>query len=233
MKHTVSARRRKLEILLCIILILLMGSLTEKMDGMYLNPEDAFWAIEELEGIGPSKKIIYQKESADGERMYFVGLLEPEKDTELMRHVGFSYGQYDTYYSIVVLEKVWDIFWKQSDNEGAYIEYLNQEIDVRYKKNMSAFLVSCRNPDVKEVHLRWGELLENGTYDWTAIHGGSALFVIENDGYFVHKIDEDITEQYDDIQAIYIEGRDKDGSILYRHGIDDEGRRFTFNKEVK
>ena len=151
MKQTVSARRRKLEILLCIILILLMGSLTAKMDGMYLNPENAFWAIEELEGIGPSEKIIYRKESADGKRMYFVGLLEPEKDTELMQHVGFSYGEYDTYYSIVVLEKVWDTFWKQSDNEGAYIEYLNHEIDVRYKKNMSVFLLFRHSFLIKQV----------------------------------------------------------------------------------
>ena len=34
------------------------------------------------------------------------------------------------------------------------------------------------------------------------------------------------------IQTTYIEGRDKDGNILFRHGVDDEGRRFVNGVEV-
>lgn len=237
MKQAISGKRRKQEILVCILLILFMVLLAIKMDGLYLDSEKAFRKVEELNGIGPSEKILLQKKSEDGQKLYFVGLLKLEEDTEFQNLVGYE-GEQGAYYSIVVLEKVWNLFWAESRTEGAYIEYFNQEISAWYKKNMGVFLGACQNPEVTEVRMKWGHWMEDAEENWVTYDMGKATYPIGEDGFFYQEVDESralLDEKGREmlIQTTYLEGRDKNGKILYRQGIDDEGRRFVNNEEVQ
>lgn len=237
MKQAISGKRRKQEILVCILLILFMVLLAIKMDGLYIDSEKAFREVEELNGIGPSEKILLQKESEDGQKLYFVGLLKPEEDTEFQNLVGYE-GEQGAYYSIVVLEKVWNLFWAESRTEGAYIEYFNQEIGAWYKKNMGVFLGACQNPQVTEVRMKWGNWMETEGESWMTYEMGEGVYSIGADGFFFQEVIEKDNLSYKNggicsIQTTYIEGRDKNGKILYRQGIDDAGRKFVNNEEVQ
>ncbi len=61
------------------------------------------------------------------------------------------------------------------------------------------------------------------TYDM-----GKVTYPIGEDGFFYQEVDTSKRLKYEDggvksIQCTYLEGRDKDGNVLYRDGIDDEG----------
>lgn len=237
MKQVISGKRRKQEILVCIFLILFMVLLAIKMDGLYIDSEKAFREVEELNGIGPSEKILLQKKSEDGQKLYFVGLLKPEENTKFQNLVGYE-GEQGAYYSIVVLEKVWNLFWAESRTEGAYIEYFNQEIGAWYKKNMGVFLGACQNPQVTEVRMKWGNWMETEGESWMTYEMGEGVYSIGADGFFFQEVREKDNLSYKNggicsIQTTYIEGRDKNGKILYRQGIDDTGRKFVNNEEVQ
>ena len=57
-------------------------------------------------------------------------------------------------------------------------------------------------------------------------------YPVDENGFFYEKVDISDRMQYEDgsietlVQTTYLEGRDKEGNVLYRDGIDDEGNRW-------
>lgn len=238
MKQAISGSRRKKEILVSVILIFLMLFLAMEMDELYLDPEQAFWEIEKLNGIGPSEKILLQIEDAERGQMFFVGKLPPREETIFSREKSSETEEYELYYSRVTLEKVWGIFWMEDKTNGAYTDYYHQEISAHYDGNMDLLIGACQNPDVAEVTMRWGHWLETEEKSRMIYEMGEGTYSIGEDGFFYQKVDakdalRDKENRMHLIQTTYIEGRDKDGKILYRHGMDDAGRRFVNNEEMK
>ena len=126
----------------------------------------------------------------------------------------------------------------EDKTNGAYMEYYPWEISAHHDRNMGVLLGACQNPDVTEVTMKWGHWLETEAKSWMIHEMGEGTYPIGEDGFFYQEIEEegalrDQENRIHLIQTTYIEGRDKDGNILYRKGIDDEGRRFIDNVEVE
>lgn len=231
MKKGMNARRRKGEILLCILLLAWMGLVTMKAQRLYLDPEKAFWESERLAGIGPSEKILLQKEDEEKDMLYMIGRLEQEKTTEFMTLSGKEADQTAGWLSVVYLEKVGGIFWRE---KWTSTEYFYTELQAWYNDNMEMMLGFCRNPDIKEVTMVYGHTWEqDGT--WAPHVLGEGIYEMDADGFFYQEIDTSkaLHEHEEDkfglraVNVLYMEGRDKDGTILYRHGIDKDGTSWT------
>lgn len=126
------------------------------------------------------------------------------------------------------------------------VDYYNTELKAYYNENMGMMLGACQNPDITEVTLRWGHWEEGETDGAELYVMGEAILPVDEKGFFYQEVDEskaivDIIPYEDGsweerqqlIQTVYLEGRDKDGNVLYRDGMDEVERRFVNNEEVK
>lgn len=86
--------------------------------------------------------------------------------------------------------------------------------------------------------MKWGNWMETEGESWMTYEMGEGVYSIGADGFFFQEVREKDNLSYKNggicsIQTTYIEGRDKNGKILYRQGIDDAGRKFVNNEEVQ
>lgn len=78
----------------------------------------------------------------------------------------------------------------------------------------------------------------DGPKGWETYVMDEGNYTMDESGFFYQEVDVEkaLPDKYggsQSIQTVYIEGRDEDGNILYRHGMDADGKRFSFNEEVK
>ena len=241
MKNTINAKRRKVEIIFCVLAILFMVFLTMKANGLYIDPEKAAFDAQRLEGYDPFEKILLQKDSELGDRRrYYVGLgKQPEKrefvsmidEQEAM--IGKEAKRLPVYYDkegyLIIVELAKGLLWRAEDVRTEYFHIV--PIHAYYQEDMQMMLGLCLHPEVTEVTMKWGYWMEDENGKWVTYDMGKGIYPIGKDGFFYQEVD--IRKQLKDedgssylVQTTYLEGRDKDGNILYRNGIDDEGNRY-------
>lgn len=238
MKKTINAKRRKVEIIFCVLAILFMVFLTMKANGLYIDPEKAAFDAQRLEGYDPFEKILLQKDSELGDRRrYYVGLgKQPEKrefvsmidEQEAM--IGKEVKRLPVYYDkegyLIIVELAKGLLWRAEDVRTEYFHIV--PIDAYYQEDMKMMLGLCLHPEVTEVTMKWGHWMEDAKGNWVTYDMGKVTYPIGEDGFFYQEVDTSKRLKYEDggiksIQCTYLEGRDKDGNVLYRDGIDDEG----------
>lgn len=248
MKKTINAKQRKVEILFCVLAILFMVFLTMKANGLYIDPEKAAFDAQRLEGYDPFEKILLQKDSEMGDRRrYYVGLgKQPEKrefvsmideqETMIGKEVKRLPVYYDKEGYLIIVELAKGLLWRAEDVRTEYFHIV--PIHAYYQEDMQMILGLCLYPEVTEVTMKWGHWMEKEDGTWMTHDIGENTYTIGEDGFFYQEVDESRASVDEKgrkmlIQTTYLEGRDKNGKILYRQGIDDEGRSFVNNKEVQ
>lgn len=238
MKKMINAKRRKVEILFCVLAILFMVFLTMKANGLYIDPEKAAFDAQRLEGYDPFEKILFQKDSELGDRRrYYVGLgKQPEKrefvsmideqETMIGKEVKRLPVYYDKEGYLIIVELAKGLLWRVEDVRTEYFHIV--PIHAYYQEDMQMMLGLCLHPEVTEVTMKWGHWMEDAEGNWFTYDMGKATYPIGEDGFFYQEVDTSKRLKYEDgsvksIQCTYLEGRDKNGNVLYRDGIDDEG----------
>lgn len=234
-------KKKQLSLSLCVIcisLFLLLWGIEHS--GKYLSWEKAVTEALEVRGYGAPEEFLLEK---DGVAEVHVGGFfhytkeQPEKwvVTKVTKSLKEAY--------LVSVQVIRDSLLWQPVRVSS--EFYNMELQAWYNENMEMMLGSCQNPDITEVTLSWGHWVE-GDNGWEVYVIGEEICPVDEMGFFYQEVDPskamvDIIT-YDDggweermklIQTVYLEGRDKDGTILYRDGMDIEGRRFVNNKEIK
>lgn len=239
MKRTVSAKCRKMEVIFCVLLIFFMVLLTMKANRLYIEPEKAVYEAQRLEGYEPFEKVLLQKDEERGNRRYYVGLLEQSEETPFIslidenealigREVTKLPVCYDKEGYLVIVELAKGALWRAEDVQLEF--YGIVPINAYYRQNMGTILGLCLHPEVTEVTMKWGHWMEEDG-KWKTYDIGKGIYSIGDDGFFYQDVDASKALRDEEgwpmlIQKTYIEGRDKDGNVLYRDGIDDEGNRW-------
>lgn len=242
MKKIINAKRRRLEIIFCVLVILFMVFLTMKANQLYIDPEKAAFEAQRLDGYDPFEKILLQKDSELGDRRrYYVGLGNQEEDApftamidEYEGRIGKEVKSFPVYYDkegyLIIVELTKGLLWRAEEVRTEYFRFV--PINAYYQEDMQMLLGLCLHPEITEVTMKWGHWMEDENGKWVTYDMGKGTYPIGEDGFFYQEVDTSKRLQYEDgsieslIQTTYIEGRDKDGNILYRNGIDDEGNRW-------
>lgn len=132
------------------------------------------------------------------------------------------------------LERIGGIFWRR---DSIWTEFYNTQLQAWYQQGMETIVGCCQNPNIKEVNMKWGHWID-GPKGWETYVMDEGNYTMDESGFFYQEVDVEkaLPDKYggsQSIQTVYIEGRDEDGNILYRHGMDADGKRFSFNEEVK
>ena len=242
-KPMLNNKQKKTQIFLslcaiCLCLPILFWGLHR--NGKYLSWERAVAEVMEGQGYGVPEKFLLEK---DGIAEVHVGGFfnyiqdQPEKWVVAKRVEGAAEAR------LFYVQLIKDGFFWHAVRIGQ--DYYNTELKAYYNENMEMMLGSCQNPNITEVTLCWGHWLE-GEEEWKTYVMGETILPVDENGFFYQEVDPsdamvDIIHYEDGgweertklIQTVYLEGRDKEGSILFRDGIDVEGRRFVNNEEWK
>lgn len=217
---TMSAVKRKKQTVLYLIVVFLLGLIMANYAGFHIDKEKAFYEMEEEYGIGPSEKILFQQYYPERKEQIMVGRLKRSGS--------------DGYLNIGLLYKSFGFLWQE---RGVHPQYFHMDVYTDYYNDYELLLGSVQNPKIKEVYLRYGHWMEGKNRTWDIYDIGTGTYLIDEDGFFYQNVDAskaltDNNGNTEYIQAIYIEGRDENGNILFRHGVDDEGREFVNSVEV-
>lgn len=218
--EVMNAKKRKRQAIFSLLVIFLLGAVTVDFLGWHVDPEKAFYKMEDQYGIGPSEKILFQQYFPERKELILVGRLKRSGS--------------NGYLQIGRLEKTLGFLWKEG---GVYPQYFHMDVFADYYNEYKLMLGSVQDPEIKEVYMRYGHWREGKNRTWEIHDIGKGMYQIDADGFFYQDIDvskalRDDRGNTEYIQTTYIEGRDKDGNILFRHGVDDEGRRFVNGVEV-
>ena len=241
MKRVLNNKKRIREIILCIFLLVLMAVLTLKANKLYIDPEKAFNEAVELEGWGKYELLLKANEPVDNKCRYYVGLLNLPKETEFFtkideykelreKQITWSPAAFKEEGYLVIGELNKGLLWKVRDIRIEY--YGVVPINAYYQQDMQMLLGLCLDPDITEVTMHWGHWIQQEDGNWTTYNMGKGIYPVDEKGFFYEEVDISNRMQYEDgsietlVQTTYLEGRDKEGNVLYRDGIDDEGNRW-------
>lgn len=240
MKKIKNAKRRRLEIILCALMLFFMVFLTTKANQLYINPEKAAFAAQRLEGYDPFEKILLQKDAVGDRRRYYVGVENQQDDAQFTamidvyeerigKEITWNPVAYDKEGCLIIVELEKGLLWHAEEVRTEYFHIV--PINAYYQEDMQMLLGLCLHPEVTEVTMKCGHWMEDENGKWVTYDMGRGTYPIGEDGFFYQEVDTSKRLKYEggsvrSIQTTYLEGRDKDGNVLYRDGIDDEGNRW-------
>lgn len=241
-KPMLSSRQKKRQIFLslCIIgLCLPLLYLSFQRSGKYLSWEKAVTEALEARGYGAPEGFLLEKDGTV--EVGYGGFFSYSKE-QPDKWVVCKLTKSPTDAWLFTVHAIQDGPWWGANTIGG--DYYNTELKAYYNENMEMMLGVCQNPDITEVTLRWGHWEVDETETAEIYVMDEAILPVDEKGFFYQEVDPskakvDIKTYPDGgweermrlIQTIYLEGRDKDGNILYRDGMDEAGRRFINNAE--
>lgn len=227
-------KKKRLFLSLCVsVLSLMVINWGFEHTGKYLSWKKAVMETLRMSGYGEPGEFLLQRDGTT--EVYGVGFfnrMEERPEKYVVTKVEKSTAE--TYLvSVQVIRN--GFLWEPVRFNS---EFYNMELQAWYQSDMELMLGLCENPNVTEVTMKWGHWMEDAKGNWVTYDMGKATYPIGEDGFFYQEVDESRASVDDKgrkmlIQTTYLEGRDKNGKILYRQGIDDEGRSFVNNEEVQ
>lgn len=193
--------KRGKQIIIFLLLIVLCAGISFCRQGLYFTEEGAFHSVETGLHYGPSEEILLTYDREDGSEIIV--------------------GRWMDGLSVVPVERYLGIFWRMP--RGTMVEgYRSMQYDVDGLVTAENWILGLsRLSEVTEIYCL---VVVYDEEERKEVIAADVTFPVNEKGFFCQKLDLEPVETTDYSYSIgYLEGRNADGDVVFRHGTDENG----------
>ncbi|MCI7656371.1 hypothetical protein [Anaerotignum sp.] len=194
--------KRARQCILFLVILMLCGCLWFRSNRLYFSPEAAFYGAERGLRYGPSEEILLTYPRGDGSEIYV--------------------GKWNRGFSVIPVEPYLGLFWRMSTDvsvEGYH--FMDGDVDAMLTEENVLVGLSCL-PEVAEVTCLFYSMADE-MENLTPVQ--EITLPVGENGFFHEKMD--FPQANPGMFYVgYIEGRTETGEVVYRKGLDKDGKEY-------